>query len=419
MLLSVGDVDKQMPHMRPRWGCDIEAKPPRRGRRPLPGGHPCNKCDQNFPIVSELLAHKRMDHSKDKMEQDHMYPCLDCPTGERKVFTTKRAWLRHNRSQHINDMAYVCEQCGKVYYIESELERHMVEKHEPPGHRCKECGRYFSRFQTLKQHQDIHDPVPRYQCSECGTRFRTSATLRKHLQWHTGIRPHECPVCHRRFFRRNVMRAHLTTHTGTQPHVCAVCNARFAFRDSLQRHERTHTDARYRCTICRDKSFTRPYALKCHLMREHDIKLDSVTELDNNYFIVTNPQIRLGTIGDISNTNTSEALQNLANMDISSLGQNQFDFSAPQNTDPSLASMKQEDLTGIVPTMLANSVESITEDSTVGGITDVLQDGVESTTDHDNVLRVMNHTPKIVFGGRNSGDLSDINLDSIPWNMQT
>ena len=425
----------------------------RRGRKPRVGGHTCDKCNKIFTTAAILHSHRRSAHQN--CDSSKSFPCLDCPTEQRKVFTTKRAWLRHSRATHLQDMSYVCEQCGKIFYLQSELDRHINDMHTTPGFTCQQCGRVFTRLQALKQHADIHDPVPRYQCSECGQRFRTAATLRKHLQWHTGIRPHECPVCQRRFFRRNVMRAHLTIHTGTQPHVCVICDARFAFRDSLQRHERTHTNARYRCTVCKEKSFTRPYALKTHLLRTHNVKLESVTELQNNpnsYFIVTEPQNN--TVKPAQNNgdfNVTSVLSNLAETFVQNQMEGTHAIQATQpvhvsqsvhvpqsvqdaqavtatdvanltqlvNTTQTLNSTQTNDL-GLVTLKseeLSDIVESLLPMTALDGDNSTLGDNV--TSDHNHILRILNSTPKVITNCKTSNDLiTDINFDNLQWNLQ-
>lgn len=260
----------------------------RRGRKPRPGGHQCTKCDESFVTVAKLVSHRATVHTK-RYEYLKKFPCPDCNTLESpRSFVSKRSLIRHQRAEHWNDIQYVCEQCGKSFYIRDELDRHRSLHHAPPPFICTVCDRTFNRKQDLKFHSDTHAPSPQYQCSICGTFFRTQATLRKHLQWHSGIKPHACPACPKKFFRRNVMRAHLSRHYGTQPFVCEICNARFAFRDSYQRHVRSHSsNLRHRCTICEDKQFTRPHGLKAHMLKAHNIRLESVTEIGLSDFLST------------------------------------------------------------------------------------------------------------------------------------
>ena len=121
--------------------------------------HPCPKCKQVFPSVSELRMHKR---SRDT-------PC------------------------HKHYMIF-CDLCGKQLTYDKRI-YHMLMAHtksEDRPFKCTTCGKGFVDKYHLKDHVNIHTGEKPYKCKYCPSAFASKGTHAMHQKGHLGIkRNHE------------------------------------------------------------------------------------------------------------------------------------------------------------------------------------------------------------------------------------
>ena len=119
--------------------------------------HPCNRCKQIFPSVSELSKHKR---NRDA-------PC-------------HKFYMRY------------CQLCGKGLMV-GKLSYHMISVHtksEDKPNKCDTCGKGFAQKHALKDHLNIHTGEKPYKCLYCPSVFASSGTHRMHQKGHLGIKRH-------------------------------------------------------------------------------------------------------------------------------------------------------------------------------------------------------------------------------------
>lgn len=109
--------------------------------------HKCEKCEECFPLRSDLVAHQRAQHPKQ----------------------------------------FPCHECGKTYRSPSALRSHVSHIHleivvpcTVPG-----CGLTFSSTVALSQHRRVvHLGLRPFSCVKCGQTFAYKAILRRHCQVH-------------------------------------------------------------------------------------------------------------------------------------------------------------------------------------------------------------------------------------------
>jgi uncharacterized Zn-finger protein len=124
---------------------------------------------------------------------------------------------------------YVCEQCGKTYFQEDSLLKHL--KFHAEGEliirrfKCEHegCTSAFILRSHLRKHvRAIHEKLKPYLCPHCGKDFAYQGSYSRHLlTQHTENpqRQFQCHLCDKAFFDKNHLQAHLQTksHGGPGP----------------------------------------------------------------------------------------------------------------------------------------------------------------------------------------------------------
>ena len=78
-----------------------------------------------------------------------------CPNCEQEDFETKDELLTHILVH--NKEKPTCQLCGKTFFNNNKLRRHIVEVHEGrKNHMCNECGKCFARPDKLRDHEKVH-----------------------------------------------------------------------------------------------------------------------------------------------------------------------------------------------------------------------------------------------------------------------
>ena len=105
---------------------------------------------------------------------------------------TETALKHHLATIHSENVdIIVCKVCGKKFYTERQIYRHM-QTHEEKA----ECPICHKRFRELRQHIEtshMSDEERKYQCKTCGKGFISLSYLKSHnMNVHLKLRPYEC-----------------------------------------------------------------------------------------------------------------------------------------------------------------------------------------------------------------------------------
>lgn len=175
----------------------------------------CLMCRERFTSFEPLK-----DHMKNSTQCKEKY--LKCDICS-KVFDTKKGLQQHGQT-HRDKSTTVCEQCGRQFSNQFNLENHKSSKHDISDYnvsehgsiyRCKLCDDQFTNRKDLYDHISNHskEPTP-VLCDCCGRSFKSAEALRSHRRIHQDIRPFACYACPKRFRSRLQMTQHFHVHTG-------------------------------------------------------------------------------------------------------------------------------------------------------------------------------------------------------------
>ncbi|KAH7712127.1 gastrula zinc finger protein XlCGF57.1-like protein [Aphelenchoides avenae] len=102
--------------------------------------------------------------------------CEECG----KSFPDRRAYNAHRRQEHTKEKLFECDVCGKKATKMSNLKVHMLTHSGEKRFKCEECGRPFAREPDLRKHMRVHTGEKPFECIECGRRFAQSNSLYGH-----------------------------------------------------------------------------------------------------------------------------------------------------------------------------------------------------------------------------------------------
>lgn len=165
---------------------------------------------------------------------------------------------------------YLCTECGKTFYLKSNLDKHMrfVHTQERPFS-CSICDLKFKWKFSLSQHMMLHTGEKPYSCSVCQKGFRYMVSLKTHMLIHTGAKPFACTICGARFRQKGSLTSHAAVHTEGRPFSCTMCPKSYKDIPHLNDHMKaTHGAGDYRCSFCL-KRFMSETGLHKHITRKH------------------------------------------------------------------------------------------------------------------------------------------------------
>ncbi|XP_011049984.1 PREDICTED: zinc finger protein 665-like [Acromyrmex echinatior] len=192
----------------------------------------CVVCGLVFTRKESLRSHFIRKHT-----QHYAYSCEHCGKG----FKVKGDLTTHTRLNH-QESPVVCGVCGKTCRNSHSLYTHQKHAHYKAKYECPLCHRRLVTQQNLDQHLlTQHERKEKSVCEQCGKTFFENYDLRKHMRIHTGDKPYNCTVCGRAFARHSSLSQHLLLHTGERIYACDVCGKTFAQKAGLICHRKIHS----------------------------------------------------------------------------------------------------------------------------------------------------------------------------------
>ena len=220
----------------------------------------CPICDKTFSKSSQLRAHQKAIHLKEKSP----ISCQLCP----KTFQAKTNYNNHQKS-HRKLTSFDCYICKKFHPTKNVLSIHMSSHlDQKPYLPCPECGKMFSAQHLLRNHISYNHEFTTTKCNICHEVCKTKS-LSKHMKGHIEKDSSiiKCKHCFREYKTSNIEN-HLKSHA-LQEFTCDKCDYQCSEIGMIQTHvRRSHNeDLNRRCEYC-DKIFQN---LTFHIKEVHTI----------------------------------------------------------------------------------------------------------------------------------------------------
>ncbi|XP_073963980.1 uncharacterized protein isoform X7 [Choristoneura fumiferana] len=162
------------------------------------------------------------------------FTCHDCD----RPFFTKDTFAQHYKHIHLKlrPSTYPCPICEEPVFPHKRSQ-HMESKHGRPAPTCNICGKKFPQPHFVLRHQrTVHMGEKNYRCDQCDKSFPEKRYLERHALAHMDIRNFACDLCGKRFKWKKNLYTHMDIHMNVRRHVCAVCGETFVQLSSLNYH---------------------------------------------------------------------------------------------------------------------------------------------------------------------------------------
>jgi len=228
----------------------------------------CLLCDYKTPVKRYLKLHFQRRHSKEKL-----FKCIVCGVAKSNTCGVVEHWQRmHNPNKKEEFLKHVCDICGKMYAIPSELKTHKL-LHEDLNLTCKYCGKSCKTPTSLDSHEKRHE-AERAPCNICGKTLANEREAREHeLLVHTNNYSVDCEVCGKTLKCKANLKLHMRNmHSHDEKtHHCHLCNVSFRVPSLLQKHiEIVHEKSRmFPCPYC-ETVLSCKDKFKRHSQRRHE-----------------------------------------------------------------------------------------------------------------------------------------------------
>ena len=173
-----------------------------------------------------------------------------------------------------------CDQCGKVFSTEKDLEHHNKSLHQKiEDLACKVCKKAFSKYRNLKIHKRVHEER-KFPCEICGLKVQTKKSLVNHMESrHMGIskKQYFCQDCGIHYSHS----AHKLKHidqSEREKFTCDICGNQFLFNKNLKAHERRHLAEKYKVEEKEEVIYSNKFKLEA-LEKSKEIGFDKMAKL--------------------------------------------------------------------------------------------------------------------------------------------
>ncbi|KAH3836352.1 putative zinc finger protein 66 [Dreissena polymorpha] len=229
------------------------------------------------PISNKKRRSTKSKSTRIRNKKNEIKNCIENAKTEMKSFDctecdyrspNKINFVQHKQRMHTFSLK--CDECGHVFGMKKDLNRHVKRVHGEPSYVCEICQRHYKFRRAYVSHMKCHDSdyvKQDYPCEICGKTFSTKYVLTTHVNAaHLGIKKsYVCPTCGKTFTQRSSYLMHANVHAGIKPYVCHVCGKAFSYDKSLKEHKYMHdSEKHFACEICK-KTFRQKTSLQIHL----------------------------------------------------------------------------------------------------------------------------------------------------------
>uniref|UniRef100_A0A1A9Z5U9 C2H2-type domain-containing protein n=1 Tax=Glossina pallidipes TaxID=7398 RepID=A0A1A9Z5U9_GLOPL len=228
----------------------------------------CDLCGRASKSKHNLILHKHLVHNESKQQ----YECEIC----HRMFNQKPTLTRHMAVHATGAKDYVCNECGKGYVLEIQLQSHIRTVHNV-DRICDQCGKILHGASALRRHLREHAGIkkPKWPCDQCGTELMSHNGLKRHKLafHHDGSTAYVCKDCGKVAASANALLLHKkNVHEAPRKFKCTYCDKAFKKNKVLQEHIATHTGQDlYECPHC-PQTFKVSANMHHHRKKAHPIE---------------------------------------------------------------------------------------------------------------------------------------------------
>lgn len=191
--------------------------------------HRCSKTELHYLQLCSFLPSQK---------ENFVFICELCG---KKFFIDYLLRAHMVKMHNVGDLPYLCSQCPRRFEKTFDMERHKLRQHCEKMIKCDYCESTFALKTDLAVHSRIHTGEKPFVCEICGKSFRLKLSLDYHINGlHLNLRPFKCDLCPKTFRKRVQLKNHMKAHLNIKDKKCDICGARFTCPTSLCRHRKTH-----------------------------------------------------------------------------------------------------------------------------------------------------------------------------------
>lgn len=200
------------------------------------------KKNDNVSVPSAVVTKTRKNtKTTRKYTAEDEYKCEECDAS----FKRKQNLQIHKRRQHNNNGQ--CGICQEEFSEgPEELTDHIKKNHQEvleKLYNCMICDYMnFSKASELNEHfTQIHPNNLPYPCKYCKARFFLEFDLNRHVLIHHADNSYKCEYCDKSYKNTLYLRKHIImTHTKEKPYKCQSCKKCYNLKEHLEEHEKVH-----------------------------------------------------------------------------------------------------------------------------------------------------------------------------------
>lgn len=190
----------------------------------------CDLCDYSCHFKKQIIPHLQTH----LIEKD--FKCALCG----KTFSTKFLLGRHQQAIHDKITNYTCSICGKSFFYLKSWSLHE-KRHFERQEKCSECGKLFFGQMDLRRHIKLVHTAPDIECKypDCGRKFHLNRDLKLHIKTrHENLRPFSCKHCQMTFKASGSLHRHINSIHKARRCACAIpdCSFSFSRKDKYKKH---------------------------------------------------------------------------------------------------------------------------------------------------------------------------------------
>ena len=191
---------------------------------------------------STLLPGTRYTHNKEN----------SASTNTAKAAEEKHGWKKTGKSiLKIENKPFSCQECGKGFMLEENLEVHFQTHSGIRPFPCTKCKKGFNLKRNLELHMEIHTHGKPYIWWGYGRGFIKKEPTEIPAAVHTNDLPLTCSQCGKSCSSKGDLDAHQRIHTRRKPFECGECGKVHHSKKSLNTHLKSHKTGHFcTCNAC-------------------------------------------------------------------------------------------------------------------------------------------------------------------------